>query len=99
MKQRKVSSAPLSDPLLLTSYHNQLDLKSFDSIDENRLETSSVSVVPIRSVATAKQQTISILNTGCDWSLVAQGWQVVRDVDEVFHCQGAFFTGTAEVSC
>jgi hypothetical protein len=27
---------------------------------------------------------------GCDWSLVAQGWQVVRDIDEVVHCQGAF---------
>jgi hypothetical protein len=42
--------------------------------------------------------TRSILDTGCDWSVVALGWKVLREHDELFCCQGAFAEGD-EVHC
>jgi hypothetical protein len=42
--------------------------------------------------------TRSILDTGCDWSVVALGWKVLREYDELFCCQGAFSEGD-EVHC
>lgn len=44
------------------------------------------------------QLTQTILDTGCDWSVVALGWHVLHEHDELFQCQGAFFVGE-DISC
>jgi hypothetical protein len=53
----------------------------------------------VRTLTSSKTRTKTILDTGCDWSVVGQGWHVIYDYDEVFHCQGAFFTDQSEVTC
>ena len=42
--------------------------------------------------------TRTLLDTGCDWSIVAVNWKVVHEYDELFRCKGAFSDGD-EVPC
>jgi hypothetical protein len=42
--------------------------------------------------------TRTLLDTCCDWSVVAVNWKVVHEYDELFRCRGAFSDGD-EVPC
>lgn len=37
--------------------------------------------------------TRTLLDTGCDWSIVAVNWKVIHEYDEIFRCRGAFSDG------
>jgi hypothetical protein len=104
MKLRKLSVDPKGKSVGVTENRNCLDIygisRQHGEIQDDSDSSLMVSAGALmqRSLTTGKR-TVSILDTGCDWSMVAQGWHVVHEYDELFHCQGAFFTGQSEVSC
>ena len=75
--------------------------------DLNRLRTPTLSIPVASARVVAVRQLIghhrhddliTILDSGCDWSVIALGWHILHDYNELFSCQGAFFTEN-EASC
>jgi hypothetical protein len=105
MKLRKQSAQPHGSSNTDAGIRNQLDIIGIARENERKqvrrsvsgsVPTVSTSTMIVRATSPGKIRTKTILDTGCDWSVVAQGWHVTHDYEEVFHCQGAFFTDQAE---
>jgi hypothetical protein len=105
MRLRKLSAKSHETTLSVAGASNQIDFIGMARIHEREwtsfisTPTISTGTQTVRATNTGTVRTKTILDTGCDWSVVAQGWQVIHDYNEVFHCQGAFFTEPAKVSC